>query len=203
MTHKLAEREASMSEKKGEIDYLNDELLLTLDEKPKAARTSILDRAVEVLARINAFMDETGGEPVSEPGRSVRERMLANELAGLRASKSDLPDLKAFDVHDLVFGSSSAIHPLDDPLLSDDIGIFEVRDELKPISRPDYVADRQPCNDFERFEPLFQQVRESVEGGNRKPQPLRQERVDLVEFFVLKGAARSCCGRTRRTPTQW
>ncbi|MEZ6148474.1 MAG: GIY-YIG nuclease family protein [Planctomycetaceae bacterium] len=176
-----------MSEEKSEIDYLNDELLLTPDEKPKTARTPVLDRAVEVLARINAFIDETGAQPVSEPGRSVRERMLANELAGIRASKSDLHDLESFDVHNLIFGSTSAIDPLNDPLLSDHIGIFEVRDELKPIARPDYVADRQPCPDFERFERLFQQVRDSVEGGIRKPQPFRQERVDLGEFFVLKG----------------
>lgn len=176
-----------MSEENEKIDYLNDELLLTPEEKPKAVRTPIVERAVEVLARINTFIDETGAEPVSEPERSVRERMLANELAGLRASRPDLVDLKPFDVRGLVFGGSSEIDPLDDPLLSDDIGIFEVRDELKPMARPDYIADRQPCPDFERFEPLFDEVRKNVEDGARKPQPFRQERVDLGEFFVLKG----------------
>ncbi|NKX16652.1 hypothetical protein HGG75_17555 [Ochrobactrum pseudogrignonense] len=54
------------------IDYLNDELLLTPDEKPKAARTPVLDRAVEVIERINAFMDETGAEPVSERAQCSR-----------------------------------------------------------------------------------------------------------------------------------
>jgi len=176
-----------MSEENEKIDYLNNALLLTPDEKPKSARTPILDRAVEVLTRINAFIDETGAEPMSEPGRGVHERMLANELAGLRASKSDLIDLESFDVHSMVFGGPNEIDPLDDPLLSDGIGIFEVRDELKSMARPDYVADRQSCPDFERFEPLFEQVRKSVEDGLRKPQPFRQERVDLGEFFVLKG----------------
>ncbi len=176
-----------MSEENGKIDYLNDALLLTPDEKEKPARTPLLDRAMEVLARINAFIDETGAEPVSEPARGVRERMLANELAGLRASKSDLIDLEPFDVRGLIFGRSGEIDPLDDPLLSDGIGIFDVRDELKPVARPDYIADRQLCPDFERFEPLFEQVLKSVEGGLRKPQPFRQERVDLGEFFVLKG----------------
>lgn len=170
-----------------EIDYLNDDLLLTPDEKPKAAKTPLLDRAVEVLERINKFIDETGAAPASEPGKSVRERMLANELAGLRASKADLGDLEAFDKHALIFGTAEEIDPLADPLLADDIGIFEVRDELRPIARPDYVADRQPCPDFERFEPLFEKIREGVKSGARKPRPFRQERVDLGEFFVLKG----------------
>ena len=142
---------------------------------------------MEALGRIEAFVAESGAEPVSESGRSVRERMLANELAGLRASRDDLAGLEAFDTHGLVFGGASNLDPLDDPLLSDGVGIFEVRDELKPVARPDYVANRQPCPDFERFEPLFDQVRRSVESGKRKPQPFHQERVDLGEFFVLKG----------------
>jgi hypothetical protein len=169
------------------IDYLNDELLLTPDEKPKAARTPLLARAVEVVERINAFVDETGAEPVSEPGRSVRERMLANELAGLRASKADLNGLASYDRRNLVFGEASVADPLDDPLLSDGLDIFEVRDELRPMARPDFVADRRPCPDFERFEPLFKRIRKAVEQGTRKPQPFRQERVELGEFFVLKG----------------
>ena len=169
------------------IDYLNDELLLTPDEKPKAARTPLLDRAVEVIERINAFMDETGAEPVSQPGRSVRERMRANELAGLRASKADLDGLASYDTRNLVFGGASVADPLDDPLLSDGLDIFEVRDELRPMARPDFVADRRPCPDFERFEPLFESIRKAVEQETRKPQPFRQERVELGEFFVLKG----------------
>lgn len=170
-----------------EIDYLNDELLLTPEDKPKAAPTPIIDRAVEVLQRIEAFVTETGSEPVSEPGRSVRERILANELAGLRASRKELQELLAFDTQGLVFGTAKADDPLSDPLLDDPLGIFDVRDELKPIARPDYVADRRPCPDFERFESLFEQVRKSVENGSRKPQPFRQERVELGEFFALKG----------------
>lgn len=170
-----------------EIDYLNDDLLLTPDEKPKAARTPLIDRAAEVLERIEAFVEETGAEPRSEPGRGVRERMLANELAGLRESKTDLVGLEPFDTRGLVFGTTEEADPLDDPLLSDALGIFDVRDALKPMARPDYVADRQPCPDFERFEPLFERVRKAVETSERKPQPFRQERVDLGEFFTLKG----------------
>lgn len=169
------------------IDYLNDELLLTTAEKPKVARTPLLDQAIEVIERINAFVTETDAEPVSQPGRSVRERMLANELAGLRASKTNLDELLSHDKYNLVFGGTGGADPLDDPLLSDGLDIFEVRDELKPMARPDFVADRRLCPDFERFEPLFDDIRKSVDEGTRKPQPFRQERVDLGEFFTLKG----------------
>lgn len=169
------------------IDYLNDELLVTPDDEPKVERTPVITRAIEVLERIEAFVSEHGSEPISEPGRSVRERMLANELAGLRASRSNLADLAALDRRGLIFKKNTNADPLDDPLLSDPLGIFEVRDELKPIARPDYVADRQPCPDFERFKPMFEEVRQSIDDGVRKPQPFRQERVELGEFFTLKG----------------
>ena len=169
------------------IDYLNDELLQIPDDKPKAARTPLLKRAVELIERINAFIEKAGAEPISEPGRSVQERMLANELAGLRASRADLDELASYDTRNLVFGAKGVADALKDPLLSDGLDIFEVRDELKPIARPDFVADRRPCTDFERFEPLFERIREVVENGTRKPQPFRQERVELGEFFVLKG----------------
>ena len=44
------------------IDYLNDPLLSSPDEKPKVDRTPLLERAAEVLARIEAFVAETGAE---------------------------------------------------------------------------------------------------------------------------------------------
>lgn len=176
---------AQMSDE--EIDYLNDPLLQSPEEKPKAARTPLLERAAEVLGRINAFVEETGTEPVSAKGKNVRERLLANELAGLRASRVDLMGLEYADIHGLVFGRLERSDPLDDPLLSDVGDIFQVRDALKSKALPDYVADRRPCLDFDRFSAAFEQVRLAVEEGSRKPQPFHQERVELGEFFVLKG----------------
>ncbi|MCW2205594.1 hypothetical protein M2227_007684 [Bradyrhizobium elkanii] len=170
-----------------DIDYLNDPLLQTAEERPKAARASIVELAGEALSRINAFVEQTGDKPVSTSGKSVRERMLANELAGLRASRSELADLESADIHGLVFDTPRSQNALDDPLLSGADEIFQVRDSLKPKAQPDYVADRQPCHDFDRFRPAFDMVRQSVEQGSRTPQPFHQEKVELGEFFILKG----------------
>jgi len=175
-----------MAETPNTFDY-NDPLLDTPDEKVRAVRTPIVEQAVEVLARINAFTAETGEEPVSEKGRSVRERMLANELAGLRASRAVLSGLEPFDVHGIVFVASPSANPMDDPLLADGTDIFQVRDGLQSRAAPDYVADRVPCPDFERFAGLFDSMRQSVEERLRKPVKFSQERVEIGEFFVLKG----------------
>lgn len=84
-----------------DIDYLDDPLLQSPEETPKAARTPLLERAAEVLAKINAFLAETGTEPISAKGKSVRERLLANKLACLRASRADRTGLEHADIHGL------------------------------------------------------------------------------------------------------
>ena len=142
-----------------EIDYLNDPLLATPDERPRAERTPLLERAAEVLAGIEAFVRETGAEPISAKGRSVRERMLANELAGLRASRRDLAGLREADGMGLVFSEAHGEAGLDDPLLSGGDGIFDVRESLKPKAEPDMVAERRPCPDFDRFRVAFEAMR--------------------------------------------
>ena len=175
-----------MTEMPNAFDY-NDPLLDTPDEKARAARTPIVEQAAEVLARINGFTAETGTEPVSQKGRSVQERMLANQLAGLRASKAALTGLEPFDIHGLVFVTGSLADPMDDPLLADGTDIFQVRDTLQARAMPDYVADRVPCQDFDRFADVFESVRQSVKERVRKPVPFSQERVEIGEFFTLKG----------------
>ncbi len=169
------------------IDYLNDPLLQTETEPEKVARTPLADRAAETLSRINAFVAAHGAAPISAKGRSVPERLLANELAGLRLATDLLPALQVLDVHGLLRPSTPPLTAVEDPLLADVSGIFEVRDALKPKAQPDYVADRRPCYDFDRFRQSFDRVRRAVEEGARRPQPFSQERVELGEFFVLKG----------------
>ena len=171
-----------------EIDYLNDPLLESPDEAPKAAKTPLVERAAEVLEAINAYVDETGAKPISAPGRTVRERMLANALSGLRASRGDLGGLEGVDRHHVVFdGSSRPAEPMDDPLLADGSDIFTVRPSLQAKDQPDYIADRAPCADFERFAPLFEAVRQDLEAGRRQANEFRGERVELGGFYVLKG----------------
>lgn len=169
-----------------EIDYLNDPLLVDYDEKAKISNSSVLDRAAEVLQRIEEFVRNNGHEPQPEPGRDTLERMLANDLAGLRASREELSSLMSLDTTGLVF-TEPVSNPLDDPILADNLDIFRVSDDLRPLAKPDYVAGRKECADFDRFAPMFEKVRQKVRQGILKPQRFRQERVDLGEFFVLKG----------------
>lgn len=171
-----------------DIDW-DDPLLTSPKEKAAATHAPVLERARDVLNRLNVFYEVEQRLPVSEKGRNVQERLLANDLAGLRASRSQLVDLAPIDVHGLVFVSpaSTTVSPFDDPLLGGAGGIFELSRPLQDKARPDYIADRMPCADFYRFEPMFERVRQAVEEGTRVPRRFRQERVEQGEVFSLNG----------------
>ncbi|MEO1610530.1 MAG: hypothetical protein AAFR90_14610 [Pseudomonadota bacterium] len=115
-----------------EIDW-DDPLLASPKPKATAAHTPLLEKAQEVLERINAFYAAERRRPVSEKGRTVIERLLANDLAGLRASRSELIELAPLDINGLVFDTPAPAvgSPFDDPLLSGATNIFELSKPLQ------------------------------------------------------------------------
>ena len=172
-----------------DIDW-DDPLLASPKAKAVATHTPVLERARDVFSRLNTFYEAEHRLPVSEMGRSVQERLLANDLAGLRASRSLLAELAPLDVHGLVFDApttTATSSPFDDPLLGAAGSIFELSRPLQEKARPDYIADRMPCPDFHRFEPMFERVRQAVEERTRVPRRFRQERVEQGEVFSLNG----------------
>src|SRR3546814_12164445 len=55
------------------------------------------------------------------------------------------------------------------------------------------MANREPCEDFDRFKPLFAAVQADIDGGARITQPIRKDagflKTDIKEgeFFILGG----------------
>jgi hypothetical protein len=80
----------------------------------------------------------------------------------------------------------------DDPLglLDDPAGdIYELRNVPKAASaQPDKIAQRKPCEDFERFEPLFEQCHAELRAGTRKLVAFRNEQeIRENTFYVHRG----------------
>lgn len=66
--------------------------------------------------------------------------------------------------------------------------IFELVHVRPPTARPDEVAERQVCNEFESFKPLFEQCVRELSEGKRKAIPFANEQeIKAGEFFVLNG----------------
>src|SRR5690606_349578 len=50
------------------------------------------------------------------------------------------------------------------------------------------IASRRPCDDFERFRPLFEAVQRDIRAGTRQTRPFgRDAGVAVGDFFVLGG----------------
>jgi len=75
-------------------------------------------------------------------------------------------------------------------LLGDESGLFDVSDlpARQAPSRPDSVAKRIKCLDFDRFEPLFKAVHEELARGAMQIARFKGLRtITAGRFFVLNG----------------
>jgi hypothetical protein len=126
---------------------------------------------------------------------SVSERGLQIKLNGLRNDLSLRNVLMPYDRHGLFSdGAPVARQTLDDILDDDDLlstpqdDIFDLVHVRPPTARPDEVAERQVCKDFEKFKPLFEQCVRELSDGKRKAIAFANEQeIEGGEFFILNG----------------
>ena len=190
----------------------DDELLeaLGVEVAPLQAssRTPREERIIAGFEDILRFHQTHGREPTHGEDRDIFERLYAVRLDQLRKlpeAKSLLADL---DRHGLLSGVASAAANTDeldeDALLAelgvaindvsaaadDDITVLRhVRSSAEKRAAEE-IASRTACADFERFEPLFEQVRSDLKSGARQMYPLRvksQDEIKVGAFLVVGG----------------
>jgi Meiotically up-regulated gene 113 len=152
-------------------------------------------RVIDSLEELNRFIDRFHRKPGETDKPSVSERGLQIKLNGLRNDVSLRDVLIPHDRHGLLPADAPVIpKTLDDILDDDDLlstpqdDIFDLVHVRPPTARPDEVAERQVCKDFDRFKPLFEQcVRELSEGKRKAITFANEQEVEAGEFFVLNG----------------
>lgn len=166
-----------------------------LDVKASAkATTTEHQRIVDTFAEINQFIDRHKRMPGDTDKPTVSERSLRMKLNGLLGDPTSRDLLLAHDRHKL-FPEQAVKTPtclddiLDDPLLAtpqDDI--FDLVHVKPAPAKPDEIAERQACTEFDRFKPLFEQCVREMGEGKRKAIPFANEQeIDAGEFFILNG----------------
>ncbi|WP_298640679.1 GIY-YIG nuclease family protein [uncultured Cardiobacterium sp.] len=63
---------------------------------------------------------------------------------------------------------------------------------VRPYHAPEFIAERQPCRDFDLFAPLFAAVRRDLQDGVRAAKPFKKDagirvRIEQGDFFILSG----------------
>lgn len=177
-------------------DILADDDDLLDVKLPTSQQTSEEQRIRQNFEDINTFIDRNGRKPGDTDSPSVAERKLSLQLEGLLNNPEHYPLLQPLDRHCLLpreeeTGPQSLEEILesDDELLTTEReDIFEMVHASPAPAKTDKVSERQVCEDFEQYKPLFDQCLKEINEGRRKTIPFSNEQeIDAGEFFILNG----------------
>ena len=188
-----------------EID--EDELLadLGLEVVPlkTSSRTPREERIIAGFEDILRFYQEHGRAPLHGEGRDIFERLYAVRLDQLRKLPEAQILLAGMDPSGLLSGAILAVEDVDhldeDALLADlgmgdqtanqsDITVLRhVRSSAEKRAAEE-IADRTACIDFEKFEPLFEQVERELKSGIRITRRFgRDTTIASGNYFIVVG----------------
>lgn len=185
-----------------DLDDLAAELAEFAPPQKKVARPASEERVIAGFEDIQRFMEKHGRAPQHGEDRDIFERLYAVRLDRLRA----LPDcrvlLEPLDHQGLLAGPGAAAVSTDEAIDIDELAaeladvvpaeditvLRHVRTSAEKRAAEE-VADRKPCEDFERFKPLFERVQAEVRTGMRQAQPIEagNRTIEAGDFFVLDG----------------
>ena len=201
------------------VDMNDDELLeaLGVEVTPikAASRTPREERIIAGFEDILRFHQTHGRAPLHGEDRDIFERLYAVRLDQLRKSPEARTVLAEMDGPGLLSEASSVnVDELDEDALLAELGVGEPTDQqditvLRHVrsssqrKTAEEIADRNPCEDFEKFQPLFEQVERELKAGVRKSLRFgRDASISLGDFFILGGqlAYVAGMGEQYRTP---
>jgi len=163
-----------------DLDDLADELAdFAPTKKKQATYTPRQERIIGGFEDIERFYEEHGRLPQHGADRDIFERLYAVRLDRLRELEECRSLLASVDKHGLL-DSAPIAPPEQDELDTDDLmaelsGLSEGDDitKLRHVRSGEEkraaedVARRDKCHDFEKFAPLFKQVKDELANGTR------------------------------------
>ena len=183
-------------------DELLDALGVEVTLLKASSRTPREERIIAGFEDILRFHQAHGRAPLHGDGRDIFEQLYAVRLEQLRKLPEAHALLAELDTPRLLTGAEvpgTDIDALDEDALLVELGIGTAADEnditvLKHV-RPsvvrrasEEVADRTPCQDFGKFQPLFEQVAQELKASVRKTLRFgRDTTIAEGNFFILGG----------------
>jgi hypothetical protein len=182
-----------------------DELRAELDDfaqpEKKAGRSAREERIIAGFEEIQQFVVKHGHTPQHGEDRDIFERLYAIRLDHLRGLEETRRLLASIDHQGLLTGSevgaAAPVESMDeDELLAELEGAAGARDitELRHVRTSadkraaEEIANRQKCEDFDRFKPLFLQVQQAIESGIRQTRPFElKAEIRPGSWFVVGG----------------
>lgn len=182
-----------------------DELRAELDDfaqpERKGGRSPREERIIAGFEEIQRFFEEHDRAPRHGEDNNIFERLYAVRLDRLRALEECRLLLAPLDYQGLLTGTENAPAAPEDSVDEDEL-LAELRDaagasditELRHVRTAadkraaEEIANRKKCEDFDRFKPLFIQVKKDLDSGIRQTRPFQtMAEIKQGEFFIVGG----------------
>jgi len=201
----------------GDILGEDDELGL-LDVEPLKAKAIPVDLTGKQFSEITAFYKKHGRLPQESLTAPFEEKVLARRLRSIKGNSAQCEHLKNQDEYGLLICSgfecnepslvaepepaayinkSELVTSLSDIFDDDDDGLLDFAEPdiftLQHVSvekkeQPDEIAQRQPCVDYPRFEPLFNILHDRLKDGAFSLDRFTHKlKIAEGDFFILNG----------------
>lgn len=189
-------------------DFDDDELLEALGVEAAPLKTSSHtpreERIIAGFEDILRFYEQHGRAPHHGEDRDIFERLYAVRLDQLRKLPEAQTLLADMDSANLLSGAAAAVvnvDELDEDALLAELGVTDEPAENDITSlrnvrsyearrAAEEIANRTRCEDFEKFEPLFERVQQEIKAGERKIIKLETRSLDEIQkgtFFIVGG----------------
>jgi hypothetical protein len=184
-------------------DELLDALGVEVAPLKASSRTPREERIIAGFEDIVRFHQAHGRAPQHGESRDIFERLYAVRLDQLRKLPEAQTLLAPLDEPGLIAGPTSQaadVEDLDEDALLAELGVGDVAptdDDITVLRHvrssaekraAEEIADRTPCRDFERFQPLFDRVQQELKADVRKALRFgRDAAIQEHDFFILDG----------------
>lgn len=188
--------EKTKKDKLSEI-FENDLLGLLAVDEPKATLVSPQDsRLIDSFQEISDFYETNQRCP--ELGDDIGEYRLASRLAAIKKDPKKVKTLLPYDYYNLLESEETKSVSVEELINDDPLGLLDGDDEadsiytlshVKPSERlrPDYIAHRKVCKDFDLYEKAFQQIHDDLEHRRRRLVEFKEGDLHEGCYYVLRG----------------
>jgi hypothetical protein len=166
----------------------------------KGGRSPREERIIAGFEDIQRFVDERGRLPQHGEDKDIFERLYAVRLDRLRALEECRSLLSPLDRQGLLTGFEAATASSNDEM-DDDALLAELEDaELADITNlrhvrasadkraAEEIANREKCEDFDQFKPLFAKVQKELDAGIRKTREFElKAEITPGSWFIVGG----------------
>jgi len=185
-----------------EDEALLAELGVEAEANPASGRTPREERIIAGFEEIQRFVAEHGRAPQHGEDRDIFERLYAVRLDRLREQPDCRAVIEPLDHQGLLTGpdiaAAAALDDLDDDALLAELGasdappgdITELRHVRSAAEKraAEEIANRQKCEDFDRFKPMFEAVQKEIRSGTRETRRFeRKSEIVPGRFYILGG----------------